>query len=140
MIPVTVQGQEQAEALRVAQLAKGKKKPRREMSENASAAHEAALAGIESANERQGPLPLGKGYAERGATMGPDEPVTSGHIEAQDFDRPYEAAGHAALSPGHGAPTAMPAEAPKMPEPRRVDLTSSRAVAHLHSPTPPGGE
>jgi hypothetical protein len=139
MIPVSVEAQQRMETDRVAQVeaAKGKKKPGREMSENASAAHEAALAGVESAKEDQGPLPLGKGYAGRGAHTGPDEPVEPGHIEAGDFQRPYESAGHAAPSPEHGAPRAMPAQAPAVPEPRRVDLTGSRAVAHFLSP-PPG--
>jgi hypothetical protein len=147
MIPVTIEGQERMEAQRVAQLAtvqvaKSKKKGRRdrEMSDLETAAHEQARGGMDSQREDEHPLPLQKTYAERGATMGPDEPVQPGHISPEQFHRPYEAEGHAAPSPGQEAPRSMPEQAPTVPQPRRVDLTSSRAVAHYHSPAPPGGE
>jgi hypothetical protein len=147
MIPVTVQGQQQMEGLQVAGLAapqavKGKKNRRGDGEmDMQTGAHEAARAGLGMPplheDDDQGEGEARKGYA--GAHEGPRTPMAPRRIAAHDFQRGPLDAGHAASSPQHRAPNPMPALAPAMPVPAHVDLTSSRAVAHLLGPTPPGG-
>ena len=135
MIPVTVQGAQDAEVQRVAglatvQTAKRKKKDREAVSEMVTGAHEAARAGmgLPPADEPEDDAGARKAYDAVGIHQGPGEPVMPGHVAPGQFGRPYIGDGHAAPSPGHDPPNAMPAEAPTQPRPAHVDLTNSRAL------------
>jgi hypothetical protein len=156
MIPVSVQGQADAEAQRLAGLAtaqatKGRKKDRRDREDRGgdwTGAHAMADGAMDSMADDEDcggddrPL-AGKTYQDRGITGGPGRYMPPGRVAAQEFGRPYEAEGHAAASPGHGPPNPMPPQAPTMPFPRHVDLTGQQALAaqiHPSAPSGPGGQ
>jgi hypothetical protein len=74
---------------------------------------------------------------QRGIDPGPAHPVTPAELYAQDIDRPYLDAGHAAGSPSNtAAATRMPAGV------RHLDMTRSRGMltpVNPSAPTGPGG-
>jgi hypothetical protein len=85
------------------------------------------------------PSPMAPPADEHGETIdpGPGHPVTPAELSAQDVDRPYLDAGHAADSPSNTAAAArMPAGI------RHLDMTRSRGMltpVNPSAPTGPGG-
>jgi hypothetical protein len=92
-----------------------------------SDAHAAAEGAVEGALDAEGDGAR-KAITDRGAHLGPSQPVQPGQIDSQDLRRPYITEGHGAPSPGY--------QPPNVPH---LDLSRSRGVlTHLnpHAPLP----